>query len=118
MCKICYEISWRRQPREKARLDLLYLTPHGDFVLINSFCASISSTLIDSLDSEREELDTMLAKMETNQNKAADDSNTRQLQVLSKTEKEFQAMVKEESDQIKALELEVKTLYNSSRYWE
>ena len=53
-------------------------------------------------------MDTMLAKMETNQNKDKDESNTKQLQMLSKTEKDFQEMVKEERDQIRAMEMEVR----------
>ena len=67
------------------------------------------SSLIDALQKERDELDTMLAKMDTNQNKGKDDINTKQLQTLSKTEKEFQIQVKEEKDQIRALALEVST---------
>jgi NAD-specific glutamate dehydrogenase len=67
-------------------------------------------SLIDSLEKEREELDTLLAKMDTTQNKVLDENNTKALQLLSNTEKEFQALVKEEKEQIKNLEQEVRSI--------
>ena len=63
--------------------------------------------MIENLEDERAELDTRLNMLDTPQNKHRDEFNAHQLEMLSKTEKEFQAMVKEEKDQIKELDREV-----------
>ena len=54
------------------------------------------SMLIDGLEKESTELDTTLGKMETNQNKAKDEKNAKQLSELSCVEKEYQDIIKKE----------------------
>ncbi len=66
-----------------------------------------SRMLIDQLEKEREELDTILVKMSTSQNKAKDEQNTRKLKELSGIEKEHQQQIKEERDNIARLDTEV-----------
>lgn len=66
-----------------------------------------SRMLIDQLEKEREELDTILVKMSTSQNKAKDEQNTRKLKELSGIEKEHQQQIKEERDNITRLDTEV-----------
>ena len=67
----------------------------------------VNRMLIASLEEEQTELDTCLSKMETTQNKFKDQFHREQLQELSRTEKDFQSLIKEEREKIKELQNQV-----------
>ena len=67
----------------------------------------IFSLLIDGLEKESTELNTTLGKMETNQNKAKDEKNAKQLTELSSIEKEYQDCIAKEREHQKELDEQV-----------
>ena len=71
--------------------------------------------LIDGLESESNELDTMLGKMETTQNKGKDETKAKQLSELSKVEKDYQDLIKEERLHQKELDNQVYHVYRKTK---
>lgn len=60
--------------------------------------------LIEQLEGERQELHTVMSKMDTTQNKGKDADNARQLNTLAKEEKDFQQLITDERSTIKSLD--------------
>jgi len=95
---------------ELAQLQRRYRTMTNDYKAYKDATKRVISKqdeLITSLETEQEELMTCMSKMETTQNKTKDDFNTAQLMELSRFEKKYQALIAEEQNKSKALDVQI-----------
>ena len=86
------------------QIDFFYIAEVKSILLFTE-----CSTLVDSLQAEKDEIDTCLNKMKTTQNKNKDKHNAQTLAELSKTEKDYQMLIKEERETIQQLDRQVKS---------
>lgn len=92
---------------EVAQLQRKYRTmqnDHRSYKEATKRILSKQNMLIDSLKSEQNELLTCMSKMETTQNRTMDESNTSQLMELAAFEKDYQALIQEETEKSKELD--------------